>query len=293
MEHKSACPGSPCAASHHSRAVHEAPSPNLPAIKKLSLGAAESVYSGDVPSNKVGLQHITHVCALSDSESKIDFSVIKQLCGSEVLDPSYDLSPSVFQPNRVLTWPRVNHDGMGIAMSHIYTTVVATDLPNFIGAQVPLPTNLNVPVWEASLTQSADDRELLDMIKYGFPLGNMGPPSHVTGVPNHPSATNFAQHIDAFISKELDLRGIIGPMKEPPFIEWAHMSPVMSRPKRGSSSRLIIIDMTYPKELSVNAYIYQKIHRWAYSEITCSPPSMISSQLSIKWEMIYICLAWM
>lgn len=185
----------------------------------------------------------------------IDFTLIKQMCESEVLDPSYDVTPHIFKQNRAHTWPSVNVTGMGPDMSKIYSRVAQSGLPNFLGEKIPLPTNLNISVWERNLSNCANDIELLKMIKYGFPLGYMGPPSHVTGIPNHPSATNFPEHVGSFISKELQLGGIVGPMEEPPFKEWTHMSPLMTRPKKGSSSRRIIIDMTYPKTSSVNAYI--------------------------------------
>ena len=48
---------------------------------------------------------------------------------------------------------------------------------------------------------------------------------------------------------------IIGPFKDPPFLEWCHVAPLMTRPKRDPGDRRVSSDLTCPQELSVNAYI--------------------------------------
>lgn len=146
---------------------------------------------------------------------------------------------------------------MGSDLSHIYNQVKSTGLPNVMGARVPLPTNLNIPVWEYELRGIDEDSELLSMIKYGFPLGYAGPESGSIGIPNHRSASDYPHEVNRFINKEQNLGGIVGPMDLPPFSEWCHISPLMTREKKESDSRRVIIDMTYPAEKSVNGYIYK------------------------------------
>lgn len=111
-------------------------------------------------------------------------------------------------------------------------------------ARSPLPTNLNLPAWERELLGEGGDAELYDFIRYGFPLGYARPISDCRDVDNHKSALQFPDKIESFIDNEIRLSGIIGPMSSPPFNEWAHVSPLMSREKKGSDARRVIVDMT-------------------------------------------------
>ena len=47
----------------------------------------------------------------------------------------------------------------------------------------------------------------------------------------------------------------LAPLHPPPFTPWAHVSPIMTRPKADSSQRRVITDLTFPREKSINAYI--------------------------------------
>lgn len=123
--------------------------------------------------------------------------------------------------HRKHNWPSVNTDGMGTRLSEIYNWVRASGLPNSIQARQPLPTNLNIPAWEKELSGDGIDAQLLDFIKYGFPLGYCGPISDCQHFPNHKSANDFPDQIQTFIDKEIRLGGIVGPMSTPLFIEWS------------------------------------------------------------------------
>ena len=93
------------------------------------------------------------------------------------------------------------------------------------------------------------------MVKFGFPLGYLGPVSDTTAIDNHPSAVNYHKAVTKVIDKEVDMGGLIGPFQSPPFEEWCHVAPLMSRPKKTSEERRVISDLTFPPETSVNAYI--------------------------------------
>lgn len=168
----------------------------------------------------------------------IDYDVIRQICAVDNAEQNIDLSPHVFKQNRIKLWPDINTIGMGQQLASVYQRVRDTGVPNAIGARAQLPTTLNIDAWENNLTRSHDDEELLSYIKYGFPLGYMGPVSNSIGVPNHSSAVNFKDEVDRFISKEIGLGGVIGPMEAPPFQQWTHLSPLMSREKKGSRDAL-------------------------------------------------------
>ena len=137
--------------------------------------------------------------------------------------------------------------------ARIYDVVKSTGVPNHIRSRLVLPTSLNIQAWEKYLAHR--DPLLLDMIKFGFPLGYLGPVSDTVTIDNHPSATNYADKVADCIKNEVKEGGLIGPFKHPPFDGWCHVAPLMSRPKKSTEERRLISDLTFPPETSVNAYI--------------------------------------
>lgn len=187
----------------------------------------------------------------------LDFNKIQQVCATDgdlqgILSNPYD-----FRDHRVSTWPNINNNEIDDNLVSIYQQVRDTGLPNALKARLQVPSNLNIAEWERQLSSTPDDQELLSFLKFGFPLGYMGPISESKDTPNHASAISYPQQVDRFIQKELSIGGIIGPLKNPPFNEWAHVSPLMTREKKGTDDRRVIIDMSYPKDSSVNAYMYK------------------------------------
>lgn len=67
-------------------------------------------------------------------------------------------------------------------------SIAQTGVPNAIVVRALLPTNLKLDKWEELLTKSPDDRELLLFLKFGFPLGYLGPERNSIGCDNHPLA---------------------------------------------------------------------------------------------------------
>ena len=104
----------------------------------------------------------------------------------------------------------------------MYVVVRSTDLPNAMGAQVPVLTNLNINAWEHLSMLGGKDR-LMGFIKYGFPTGYAGPPSNRVGVPKHPSI-NYVPHktpskvllVDACLS------GVIGSDGKQVYVRQVH-----------------------------------------------------------------------
>lgn len=189
--------------------------------------------------------------------NKAFFKGIRDMCECDVIDDSIDMSPYIFAEHRKSKWPSINVNEMGSDLSRIYDSVKHTGPPNAMSAKVVVPSDLNLSNWGKFLDDSDDEQELLKFIMYGFPLGYMGPISDTKGISNHKSATDYPEQLDRFISKELSKGGVLGPLSNPPFAEWCHVSPLMSRDKRGSQDRRVIIDMTYPQETSVNSYIFK------------------------------------
>lgn len=74
----------------------------------------------------------------------------------------------------------------------------------------------------------------------------------VSVLSNHQSATQHTEHLATFISTELKHEAIAGPFSDQPFAPWTRISPLMTRPKRESSSRRVIVDLSFPAGEAVN-----------------------------------------
>ena len=182
-----------------------------------------------------------------------DFQYIRHICENDKLRPVFSLAPCTFAEHRRANWPSPDFGSSRIELVNIYNAVRATGVPNLMAARIPVPNELNVDAWVGNL--KGIDEPLLDMIVYGFPMGYIGPVSPTQYVDNHPSALQFPEHVAEFIDKELGFGGLMGPLAHPPFTQWCHVSPLMTRPKSDSDSRRIITDLTFPHDSSVNAYI--------------------------------------
>ena len=68
---------------------------------------------------------------------------------------------------------------------------------------------------------------------------------------NHASALQCPADLDFYIYTELGHGALLGPFDGLPFLP-THTSPLMTRPKRGSEHRRIIMDLSWPPGESVN-----------------------------------------
>ena len=57
------------------------------------------------------------------------------------------------------------------------------------------------------------------------------------------------------VGLELAHGSMIDPFDLPPFMPWTQVSPMMTRPKRNSDNRRVIVNLSYPKYKGVNAGI--------------------------------------
>ena len=160
----------------------------------------------------------------------------------------------MFAEQRRTAWPDPDMGAANCDLADIYLEVKNTGLLNVsIMAKRILPTRLNIWAWEAII--APHDQQLVEFVKYGFPMGYVGPVSDTSHIPNHQSAHQFPQQVGRFIEKELNFGGLVGPLAAPPFMQWSHVSPLMSRPKTNIEERRVITDLTYPRATSVNSYI--------------------------------------
>ena len=122
-------------------------------------------------------------------------------------------------------------------------------LPNFLGLRIPVRTNLNVNSWRHHLVDYFD-QQLPDLIEFGFPLDfDRSRDLQITFV-NHASARLYPDHVDKYIEEEVGFQAMLGPLDSKPFD--IHISPFMTRAKSDSESRRTIMDLCFPKGLSIN-----------------------------------------
>ena len=191
------------------------------------------------------------------NDCRIDFGKIREVCEKNKMVHDIDFDPMTLRAHRRTEWPRQAFASADTSLAYIYTTVRDSGIPNAMESRLELPTKLNLEAWSRYL--AGRDDQLLDFIRFGFPMGYMGPASNTMNIANHPSAVQFPTHVDAFVAKEIALGGLIGPLTRPPFQGWAHVSPIMTRPKSSPDDRRVITDLTYPEDSSVNAYIKKNV----------------------------------
>lgn len=150
-------------------------------------------------------------------------------------------------------WPTITDDAWRVdpELCELYTDVRSFNLPNFMGARRTLWSGLNLHRWEELLTDYHDS-EVCFFLRYGWPMGY-----HCEDIPtsvpiNHPSAEAHPSHIEEFLHKEKQHKAIVGPFKSPPFTPWMRQSPMMTRPKKNTTARRVIIDLSFPEGHSVN-----------------------------------------
>ena len=139
---------------------------------------------------------------------------------------------------------------------HLHEEVKKHDLPNYLGARIPVPSQLNIHAWETML-QGYWDEQLLECLKFGFPLGFNRTCTLQHDKENHKSAVLFPEHVSKYIEEEQKFGAIIGPFEKSP-IKNLHYSPFMTRDKPNSENRRVILDLSWPRGESVNAGVEKK-----------------------------------
>lgn len=140
----------------------------------------------------------------------------------------------------------------------IHDRVVLSGQHNFAECKIPIPSNFHIPFWEEQLVDYWD-REVVEFIKYGFPVSFKGPVPPVRTVKNHKGATDFPQFMDKYIDKEVALSATMGPFEVSPLALPLFISPLNTVPKATPTERRTILDLSMPKGRSINDSI-QKGH---------------------------------
>lgn len=169
------------------------------------------------------------------------------------------MDPEVVRSQKLIfenMWPSLTEKARQInpAFSKLYDAVKSFNLPNFQGAKKTVPSELNLNQWEIELS-AYHDKEICHFLRYGWPVGYHldKPPKSVKE--NHASARMHNAHVKHYIDTELSHDAIVGPFPAVPFKPWTRLLPLMTRPKRDSDKRRVIVDMSYPDGEGVNVGI--------------------------------------
>ena len=152
-----------------------------------------------------------------------------------------------------LLLPRTNSKNFGgTDPIKLYDKTRNENIFNFMSSQLQITSQLNPDTWEKIL-DGYWDKQLLYLIRYGFPLDFDRNSKLGKNTENHKSALMFPRDIDQDL-KEMDFGAIVGPFSEPPLTNF-HTSPFMTREKPGGDHRRVIMDLSFPHGFGVNSEI--------------------------------------
>ena len=135
-------------------------------------------------------------------------------------------------------------------MLEIYSRVFETGCYNFQRAKIPIPSGLNIESWNTYLVDYAD-KEILNFLEFGWPSNFNHQACLQSTFINHKSGVDYSNHIDTYIGVEKEKQALLGPFKASPIVPM-HISPLMTRPKKESLTRRVVVDLSWPRGLSIN-----------------------------------------
>ena len=130
-------------------------------------------------------------------------------------------------------------------------------IPNYLGCRIPVASNLKCHVWSQHLVNYWD-KQLPDLLQFGFPLDFNRAIQFTSTEQNHKSALQNSSHVQKYIAEELQHGAILGPFDGKPI--HLHTSPLMVRNKQDSDSKRTIMDLSWPKGNSVNCGVRKDVY---------------------------------
>ena len=89
----------------------------------------------------------------------------------------------------------------------------------------------------------------MNFLRYGWPSSFHNQKPLMSTLKNHSSGLSYPRHIEHYIEKEISKQALIGPFSYPPIIP-LHVSPILTRPKKGSEWRRIVVDLSWPRSIN-------------------------------------------
>ena len=137
-----------------------------------------------------------------------------------------------------------------------HTIAAKSDKPNAYGAKLTVSTQLNLLAWEFYL-QDYHDSQVASFLRYGWPIDYEADNLPTSTIKNHPSAEEYKDHVQNFIATELRYCAVAGPFEHNPLPGPLVCSPLQTVPKRDSTTRRVVMDLSFPPQASVNSGIQQ------------------------------------
>jgi len=142
-----------------------------------------------------------------------------------------------------------------IADVDVHNMVYNSGTENFKGCRIPVESGLKIAFWRSQLCNYSDS-SICDLLEFGFPIGlTESTLLNFEGCKNHQGASDFPSQIADYLSLECKEKCISGPFRSNPFNHNMVLSPLNSVPKRDSSKRRIILNLSWPVSRSVNDFI--------------------------------------
>ena len=166
-----------------------------------------------------------------------------------------------------MTWNGHGHGHESFNTSAVIRHLIASrhNQPNVSGAKLLVPTSFLLSSWRTLLSNYSDNI-VVDFLSYGWPI-NYTASTFPASFHNHPSASNFDSHVQAYIDTELSWNAIAGPFEYPPFSNDFVCFPLQTVPKRGSSTQWVVMDLSFPPGCSVNDGIPQDTYLGEYYKL--------------------------
>ena len=163
--------------------------------------------------------------------------------GGEELDTPHKVEDQLWDPLEV--------DSVSLQWLDIIKKVTSTGQYNYLGAKIRVNFQWNADLLEGLLVDYYD-KQIIQFLKYGFPVDrDPNIPLKLGGI-NHKGATMYPEQIDKYLEKEKSLGGTIGPFEAIPFVGPVAVSPLSTRPKKDADTRRVIMDCSWPIGSSLN-----------------------------------------
>ena len=109
---------------------------------------------------------------------------------------------------------------------------------------------MNIAAWREYLHDYPDNR-IVDYLEFGWPSSFVHSAPLMSTFKNHQSGVEYSDHVRTYLQVKLGKNAILGPFVSPPVVP-LHLSPIMTRPKKESEIRRIVVDLSWPRGMSIN-----------------------------------------
>ncbi|MES9880278.1 MAG: reverse transcriptase domain-containing protein [Sedimenticola sp.] len=165
---------------------------------------------------------------------------------------------------------------------HVHEKVLDSGKYNFEGCRIRVNDKLNFEFLRHML-MGYPDKEVCDLLEFGFPLGCIGDTSTSLKIPkNHKGARQFPLELESYFIKEISRKTILGPFNKNPFMQVPVISPLNTVPKKDTTERRIILDLSFPKGNALNDTIMKDFYLGQKVSLVYPRVDDISDMIRIK-----------